>query len=158
MIVIKDSVALIHLAKLSLLSKSCQYWGKVIIPIGVYKEVLKGRQKGFGDVPFIEGLVEIKNQDLVKKVHQFNVQRGEAEAVALYWQEKADWLITDDDNVRKKKIVLNINVIGTPAIILRLYKEKHIDSRKVEASISELQKIGWFSTAVIDTMRMEVRK
>lgn len=51
---------------------------------------------------------------MIAKANAFNIQRGEAEAVALYWQEEADLLATDDDNVRRKKDALRIKTIGTP--------------------------------------------
>lgn len=166
MMIIKDSMVLIHLAKLSLLEKSCNFFKKTAIPELVYQEVLKGEEKGFPDASIIIGLIKakkitvkkVKNKALIKKANQFNIQRGEAEVVALYWQEKASLVATDDDNIRKKKILLNIEVIGTPAITLKLYKEKIIDRYKAEQCIGELRKIGWFSNAVLDIMLMEVKE
>ncbi len=162
MIVIKDTMVLIHLAKLSLLEKSCRFFRQVLIPELVYYEVLK--EKGMPDTQIIAGLVrnegilikKVKENSLIKKSNMFNIQRGEAEAVALYWQEKADLIATDDDNVRKKKLLLNIRIIGTPAIILRLFKEDTIDKNKTKQCVSELRKIGWFSNTVLDKMLMEV--
>jgi len=57
--------------------------------------------------------------------------------------------------VRKKSIVLNIKIIGTPVIILKLYKEKIIEKEKFIDSITKLKKIGWFSNAIIDKVLME---
>jgi len=164
MVIVKDAMILIHLAKLSVLEKSCSYFKKTIIPKLVYKEILKGKEKGFSDVHVILDLVKnkkitikkIKDKSLIKKANQFNIQRGEAEVIALYWQEKAGLIATDDDNVRKKKTLLNIKVIGTPAIILALYKENIIDKNKIEQCLSELRNIGWFSAAVLDKILMEV--
>ena len=163
MLVIKDSMVVIHLAKLFLLNDSCDYFKGVIIPERVYNEILKGKKKGFPDVPIVLNLIKekkigvkkVKNKELVAKAYQFNIQRGEAEVLALYWQENADLIATDDDNVRKKRIILNIEVIGTPAIILQLYKEKIISKEKIHRSISELRHIGWFSNAVLDKILLE---
>lgn len=163
--IIKDSMVLIHLAKLSLLKKACDYFKKVLIPEKVHKEILNGKEKKFPDVPIILELIQekkikikgIKNRSLIKKAHQFNIQGGEAEAVALYWQEKSDFLATDDDNIRKKKVILDIKVIGTPAIMLKLYNQKIINKPKLKQSILELKKIGWFSNIVIDKMLLEVK-
>lgn len=156
-------MVLIHLAKITLLEKSCEYFKHVAIPQEVYKEILLGKEKGYVDVKLIEELAKIKkivikqlrNKKLLKKAKEFNIQRGEAGAVALYWQEKADYLATDDDNVRKKSMLLNIRIIGTPAIILKLYNEKMIEKEKFMESLIELRKIGWFSNAVIDKILME---
>lgn len=163
MALITDSMVLIHLAKVSLLEKSCDYFKKIIIAESICKEILKGKEKGMPDVPVITKLIKdkkilikkVKNKNLIKKANQFNVQRGEAEAVALYWQEKAALIATDDDNVRKKRTLLDIGVIGTPAIILRLFKENVIDKNKMKQCASELKKIGWFSSTILDKMLME---
>lgn len=66
-------------------------------------------------------------------------------------------IATDDDNVRKKKNLLNIKVIGTPVIVLKLFKNKIIDKNKIEQCVSELRKIGWFSNIVLDKILMEVK-
>ena len=93
---------------------------------------------------------------MIRKANQFSIQGGEAEVVALYWQEKADIIATDDDNVRKKRGILNLNIIGTPAILMKLYQEKCINKDKAKQCISELRKMGWFSSAILDKILMEV--
>ena len=161
--IIKDAMVIIHLAKITLLEKSCEYFKNVIVPKMVYHEVLAGKDKGQVDVKIFTDLIkinkikvkEIKDKDLIKKEEEFNIQRGEAEALALYWQEESDYLATDDDNVRKKSIILGINLIGTLPIILKLYKEKLIKKDKFEESLNELRKIGWFNDIIIDKILME---
>jgi len=164
MTIINDSMVIIHLAKLSLLEKSCKYFKKVMIPELVHKEIME--EKNHSEIAIVGELIKnnkiiikkINNQDLIKKANQFNIQKGEAEVIALYWQEKADFIATDDDNVRKKKILLDIRIIGTPAIILGLYKRKLIDKNKIEQCILELKKIGWFANTILDKIQMEVEK
>lgn len=164
MLIIKDAMVIIHLAKLSILEKSCEYFKKVLIPEEVHKEVVSGKEKASPEIPVVMGLInnkkimvkKIKDQKFIEKANQFNIQGGEAEAVALYWQEKADVIATDDDNVRKKKAVLNINVIGTPVILVKLHKKKMIDDDKAKQCIFELGKIGWFSNTILDKILMEV--
>jgi len=164
--IVKDSMILIHLAKLTLLESSCRYFKEVVIPRKVFDEILEGKERGFADAKIIEDIInmkkiqvlEIKNKNLIERANQFNIQRGEAEALALYWQEEADYLATDDDNVRKKSFLLNIKIIGTPAIILKLYKERIISKDKTIDSLDRLRKIGWFSNIIIDKILMEVNK
>ncbi len=163
--IVKDAMVLIHLAKLSLLNLSCHQFRRVIIPVLIHQEILKGNEKGMSDVPIILDLIKrrkilvkkVKDADMIKKLNQFNIWRGEAEAMALYWQEKASLLATDDDNVRKKKTILGINIIGTPAIVLHLFRMKMIDEDKLLQSMSDLRKIGWFSNAVLDKIILEVK-
>ncbi|MEM3126499.1 MAG: hypothetical protein QW331_00310 [Candidatus Woesearchaeota archaeon] len=166
MMMIKDSMVLIHLAHSSVLHDSCGFFGKVLIPLSVEEEVVqKGKEKNYADAFVVEQAIkegkiivkEIKNKDLVKKVDEFNIFGGEAESVALYWQEKADLLATDDDNVRKKKDILLLNLIGTPAILLTLYKNKRISKEKMNIAIKRLREYGWFSSTVLDKLMLEVK-
>jgi len=162
--IIKDSMVLIHLAKTTVLERSCDYFGEVLIPEKVYREIMEGKNKEYGDVEVIEEIIKnkkinvkrIKNKRLINRANQYNIQGGEAEALALYWQEEADYLATDDDNVRRKSYILNFNIIGTPAIMLKLYERGIISKEKFMDSIKRLKSIGWFSSAVIDKMMMEV--
>jgi len=164
--IVKDAMVLIHLAKITLLKKSCEYFSEVIVPNLVYEEILRGEDKGYGEVILIKEavnskmikIIKVANSDLLERANEFNIKEGEAEAVALYWQEKTDFLATDDDNVRKKAGMLNISIIGTPAVIINLYKSKLITEEKYISSIEELRKIGWFSNQVIERMKMEIKK
>src|SRR3989344_6025649 len=162
MLVVKDASVLIHLSKLSLLEKSCDYFGRVMAPLAVNEEIMAGKEKGFGDAQIVEALIKKRKivlreagAELIEKAFEFNVQGGEAQAVALYWQEKANLIATDDDSVRRKKELLKVNVIGTPAIVLTLRKNRKISNDKFINSISLLRRIGWFSNAVIDKILME---
>ena len=163
--IIKDAMVIIHLAKITLLEKSCDYFENVVITELVYEEVVVNGKK-HPETTIIKELVEkkkikvkkISKKRLINKANQYNIQRGEAESVALYWQEKADLLATDDDNVRKKRLLLNLNLIGTPSIIFKLYNEGVIDKEKFNESVSKLREMGWFSSAVIDKVLMEGSK
>ncbi len=162
MLVVKDTSALIHLAKISLLEKSCKYFVNVVMPPLVYEEAMEGIERGYADATLIaesvkRRIITIKKvkSGLVRKCNLFNIYKGEAEAVALYWQENADFLATDDDNVRKKGRIINVKTIGTLAIALKLLKEGVISKEKFEEAVSDLRKIGWFSEAVVDDMLVE---
>ena len=90
--IVKDSMVVIHLAKITLLEASCKRFKPVVVPEEVYREILKGKKKGYEDVPVIEGLIaagslsvrSVRDKKLLKKAAQFNIQGGEAEALALY--------------------------------------------------------------------------
>ena len=155
-------MVLIHLAKMDLLRKSCDYFTRVCIPEEVKDEVIKGGYAGAQNIKELieEGKIDVKevNNNLIKKANQFNIQRGEAAAVALYWELKAGLLATDDDNVRKKRDMLKINIIGTPAIILQLYKEKKIKKNDVMEAVKKLKEIGWFANTIWDKIQLEVEK
>ena len=163
--VVYDAVVLIHLAKLTLLEKSCAYFESAVIPHAVLDEVVAGKRQGRADATIVEELVKanvlrvktVKGQALLTRARAFNIQGGEAEALALYWQERADYLATDDDNVRKKRVALSLALVGTPAILISLYRARIIEQVKFHESAAELRKIGWFSQAVIDQILTEAR-
>ncbi len=149
----------IHLSKLTLLEKSCELFGTVFMPERVHEEtVKKGKEEGYEDAVLIGEIVEkdlieirkVHDEELIERANRFNIQAGEAEAVALYWQEEADILATDDDNVRGKRVILELNLIGTPAIILKLLESGIVSGRKFRESLDSLREIGWFSNIVID--------
>ncbi len=151
------------MAKITLLEKGCGYFKQVVMPEEVYREIVEGKAKGYEDVSLIEALMKaeklyvrkVRDGGLLRKAKEFNIQRGEAEALGLYWQENADYLASDDDNLRRKRELLNLKLVGTPAIILRLYKAGAIEKEKLFRSLNELRKIGWFSSAVLDKIMME---
>jgi predicted nucleic acid-binding protein len=165
MIVVKDSMVLIHLAKMQVLTDSCQYFGDVIIPTKVYEgTVINGKKKGHSDALIIQQTInsnlikikEIKNKDNVDNLKLFGLHFGEAEAVALYFQEKAQFLATDDDSCRKNRIILGINIIGSPAIVLMLFRKALITRKKAIDCISALETIGWFGAEVMHEMKRQI--
>ena len=65
-------------------------------------------------------------------------------------------MASDDDNVRNRKEMLELRMIGTPSIIVALYKGKCINAEKAMESLNRLRKIGWFSSHIIDKISQEV--
>ena len=156
-------MVVIHLAKATLLERSCLYFRRVLIPKLVQEEVTRGE---YPETGLIQGLIKskkiiieaVKDKNFIHRANQFNIQRGEAEAVALYWEQHADFIATDDDNVRKKKDILQLKIIGTPAIILTLYQEKYINHGKLREAIEIMRKVGWFSSVIWDKILMDAEK
>lgn len=164
MLVVKDAMVLIHLAKLTLLETTCRYFGAVAIPTKIKSETVDtGQEHGYPDATVIREVLEdghidvcdVTESALVERANEYNIQGGEAHALALYWERNADLLATDDDNVRKKETLLDIDVIGTPAILLELFDVEEIGIEKLQTAVEQLRTIGWFSTAVLDTIELE---
>lgn len=160
MLIIKDAMVLIHLAKGTILETACTHFGTVFIPPTVEKEVLN---QDYADSFIISELIQraviqvklVKDKSLIQKANQFNIQRGEAEAVALYWENQANLLATDDDNVRKKQQILQLKIIGTPAILLHLFTMGKIDFHKLKEAIKMIKETAWFSNTIWDKIMME---
>lgn len=87
----------------------------------------------------------------------FNIEEGEADSLALYWQERASYLASDDNNVRRKQVALDVRLVGTPTLLLTLYQGRVIDKEKLLQSLDELRRIGWFSPVVLDKILLEAR-
>lgn len=164
MLVVKDAMVLIHLTKISLLKDTSEFLKEVIVPEKVKIETVDaGKKENYSDAILIEETIEqdyievlkVNEEELIERANKFNIYGGEAEAVALYWEKEADFIATDDDNVRKKEQLLDLRIIGTPAILLRLYESNKIKDTKLESSLYELKEIGWFSNSVLDKIRME---
>lgn len=167
MLIVKDSMILIHLAKMQILTDSCRHFGNVLIPKKVYEEtVINGMNKGHPDSLIIEQTVAnnlikikgVKNKKKVDDLRIFGLHLGEAEAIALYFQEKAQLLATDDDTCRKNRIILGINIIGSPAIVIMLFRNSLITRNKALDCISSLETIGWFDIEVINEMKQQIEK
>lgn len=164
MIVIKDAMVLIHLAKMTLLETCCVCFTKTLIAEAVFSEaVIEGKKKEMEDSYLIEKMIregkihikKVHDKEFLRIVHEHNIYGGEAESLALYKQEHADFLITDDDNVRRKKDIFQVRVIGSLGVLLKLREMKRIDQIKFENSVERMRTIGWFSTSVLDKVLME---
>lgn len=156
-------MVLIHLARMALLEASCDYFGAVFIPEAVKEEVIDENYPESQEIQEMMNKSKVKvksvsNKNLIYKANQFNIQGAEAEAVALYWELDASLIATDDDNVRKKRDLLRLNVIGTPVILLKLYKNKRITKKTIEEAIKKLRKYGWFSSTIWDKLKLEIDK
>ncbi len=152
---------------MQILTDSCRYFGNVLIPTKVYEEtVIRGKEKGHPDALIIEDTIssnlikikEVKNKKKIESLRIFGLHLGEAEAVALYFQEAAQILVTDDDTCRRNRIILGINIIGSPAIVLALFRKNLIDRYKALDCVSALDTIGWFDAEVIHDMKRLIEK
>ena len=71
-------------------------------------------------------------------VNQHDLDFGEAEAIALVLQERADYFLTDDLDARQTAKDYHIDVHGTIGIILRSFREKIISK---ELAIEKARKL-----------------
>jgi len=167
MLVVKDSMVLIHLAAISVLHEACVMFGKVIISPAVHREVVeKGIERSRPDAYVVKkledskhiGVVTVVRRKLMTELAKYGLKGGELESVALYFQEKADLIASNDDKVRGLQLILNLDLISSPEIVLVMARGKVISKEKALESLLQLKRIGWFSPSVIDMIAEEVRK
>jgi predicted nucleic acid-binding protein len=152
---------------MSILELACEFFGQVLIPPAVFKEtVVTGKKKEYPDAFIIDELIKkklivvkkIKDNKKLRHIQKYGLGLGEAEAVVLYHQENAEYLFTDDDVCREYRGILNINILGTPAIILLLFKHKKLDKTKALESTNLLSEIGWFENELIFELKNRIKE
>ena len=58
----------------------------------------------------------------------------------------------------KNRIIIGINIIGSPAIVIMLFKNALITRNKALDCIFSLETIGWFDIEVINKMKEQIEK
>lgn len=131
MIIISDSSPAISLAIVKKLHLFEDLYRKVVIPEAVFHEIT------FQDKPFSKDLYNyFKNRikkvtnDMAVEMLLSDIGRGEAEAIVLAKELKADVIIVDDLKARKLAILNGLEVRGTIGIFLEAKKKGLIDAIK----------------------------
>ena len=123
--VIFNSSPLINLAKADILDILFNLFEQIIIPEAVYNEVvLEGKNKEGTDK--ISELIE-KNQITIKQVSNTplvtalnkHLDLGEAEAITLTLDCKANLLVLDEKEARNYALIYDISITGFIGILIR---------------------------------------
>ena len=143
-IVVSDSSPLIHLSQIGRLSLLKEFFGGLLIPPAVYREVvIEGRGRpGSEEVREASWIrvVEIRNNHL-KKLLQFILDEGESEAIALALEANASLVLLDDREARIQAKRLGLQVTGTLGVLLRAKKLGLIKSLREE--LDKLKETGF---------------
>jgi predicted nucleic acid-binding protein len=129
---ISDSGPIIHLNEISLLN-AFSVFQTTLIPGAVSDEIKK---QGITDkkIQVINLGAELKEMTKIFST-KYELDLGEAEAIVLALNEKADYFLTDDLDARIIAAEHQLEVHGTIGIILRAFRDKAI---KKEEAISKL--------------------
>jgi len=154
--IIFDASTLILLAKTDLIELFISnYPGQVLIPEEVRSEILEVER---ADAAVLKQLIEnkkikvtkIKNNNFSNKLMEdFNIEKGEAEALGLTLQEKAAVIATDDRNAMKACKFLKIEFITSISILIRSFEKGLINSEEALIKLNKLQSFGRYSKAII---------
>lgn len=122
MIVISDTSCLSALFRIGELQILEKIFHEIIIPQKVYDELLVLRKFGY-DISEIQNAIWLKienpsNSSLLQDLLK-NLDEGEAYAIALAIERKADLLIIDEIKGRLAAQKLNLNITGVAGILLR---------------------------------------
>lgn len=119
--VVCNSTALIGLAKLGRLDLLKEIFGEIIIPEGVYQEVVvQGKTKaGSKEVNDAEWIKRERAKDRVAvELLSRHLNHGESEVLILGKELRADWLIVDDDEARDAASSAGFKVIGLAGVLI----------------------------------------
>jgi len=123
MILIADSSALVTLAIVDKLDVLVKLFNEVYIPQAVYDEITQDKKPLSKRLStyFVDKVVSI-DTDI-----NFNISlgKGESEAIVLYQQKNADFLLCDDKKAKKFAQSFGIKVVGSLGILLKA-KEKNL--------------------------------
>jgi len=151
-----DAMVVINLSKITILQNLAENI-RLVIPHKVFEEAVENSLGRYNDALITDGLIKDGNimvldvnEDRLKRIERFGLIGGEAEVVALYLDGKYDAVASDDDAVRANRALLNLKVIGTPAIIRWMFENGIIAKKKVVESLEELKTIGWFEKGLLD--------
>ena len=132
-IVVSDTTAITHLAKIGALNLIHQLYITVYIPDAVYLELTShgSHIPGSHEVrtyPWIKKL-SVKSRSRIN-VHAAHLDPGEAEAIALAEELKADLLIIDERIGRVYARNMGLQITGMIGILLKAKEQKLIPAVK----------------------------
>jgi predicted nucleic acid-binding protein len=159
-VIISDASMLILMSKLDILDTMLETFGSIIISEGVRVEVVdRGKEGKKMDALLVEKRID-DGKILVKKIskddeknklmNDFNIHSGDAEAILLYLEEKADLLGTDDYQTLKTCKILNIHYFTTPLFLLQSHTNQKIEKTFALRKIDRLSKLGWYKDEIIE--------
>jgi predicted nucleic acid-binding protein len=117
MILIADSLALVALSVVDKLDVLEKLFGQVYVPRAVYDEV---RKENKAESYKLANYCNDRVLDIQSSAN-FNISlgKGESEAIVLYTEQNADFLLCDDKKAKKFAQSFGLKVIGSLGILLK---------------------------------------
>lgn len=119
---VSNSSVLIALSTIGQLSLLLQRFSEgIIIPTAVWQEVVEtgGGRSGSQEVSSVSWIevCEVKNQEMIS-ILSMELDRGEAEAIALASEQQINTILLDEKSARRVARRLNLGVLGTVGILI----------------------------------------
>ncbi len=129
MIVVCDASPIINLAVVGRLVLLKQLYSRVFIPQAVYSEIVEvdAEQANIEEIKKLKWIETktVKNNTLISEL-QIELDKGEAEAIALAIELKADILLLDERLGRKVASRFGLNYIGLLGILIEAKRKGFI--------------------------------
>ncbi len=162
--IVADACTVILLSKATVFETAARTH-EITLSETVYEEVVAGKSKKLLDALISEKLVKekivvlagVKNSRLRHSLMQdFNMGIGEADTIALAMEGGFDAVATDNKQGRKAASVNSLSLVGSPEIVMALFKTKKINKIKAIQSLKVLKNEGWFNEVLIEKLLEEV--
>jgi predicted nucleic acid-binding protein len=135
---ISDSSTLMHLSMLGRLGLLQEFFGEVLVPPAVWREVVEeGRgRSGSQEVEEAARLGWLKiaaptNQELVQLLKR-SLDNGESEAIALALEHQPEVLLLDESDARRMADVYQLRKTGIIGLLMRAKHEGKLGSLRDE--------------------------
>ena len=166
-LVISDASSLILLNKIGLINELTKLM-LIKIPEEIKKEAVdKGKEGGYKDAFEIEDLInkniievkKVKNYENVNKLMKdYNIGRGESEAIQLFKEMKANLLATDDRDAINTCNLLGIPASGSLSFVINCFSKKIISKKEGEEMINKLSIFGRYSSDIINKALNDIKE
>ena len=149
--VVSNTSPILNLAIIGELSLLRDQFGEVLIPEAVLEELqVKGNLPGSKDVrdAIKAGWIRIETvkQDPLVRAMQRDLDKGEAEVIALAMQVNAEWVLMDERDGRKAAKSMKLKVVGVLGILLKAQREGRL--RSLRQAMDRLrEKAGFYVQA-----------
>lgn len=155
--VVSNSSPIIHLAKIGHLDLLHDQFGEIVIPQAVYEEcVTDGKARP--EVATIKQATWIRvapvvNKNLIRLLSA-EIDRGEAEAIALALEHQAALILLDDAEAREKARLYGLKITGILGILLGAKRTGNIAS--LTEFLADLSRTGfWLNPALTQRLLRE---
>ena len=137
MLVVSNTSPILNLALIDRLSLMQEQFTTVTIPRGVLGELRVGENSP-GSKKILDALdskwlqVEEVQDSAILRIIKRELDAGEAEAIALVLENRAEWVLLDETEARRIAKDLGLKVTGVLGILLRACCQKRIPSLRTE--------------------------
>ena len=131
--VVSNTSPILNLAIIGELTLLREQFGVILIPNAVLEELqvesnLPGSQAVREAVNAGWIRIETVKEDPLVRAMQRDLDRGEAEAIALALQVNAEWILMDERDGRKSAKSMKLNVVGVLGVLLKAKREGKLKS------------------------------
>lgn len=157
-IVISNASQIINLAIIGRLNLLKTIWGKIYVPEAVWKEVvIDGEDKA--EVAEIKkadwiSVEKVEDRNLTLLLMQ-NLDKGEAEAIALAIEKNADIILLDETDAREVADIYRIEKTGVLGILLLAKLKNEIPNLKQEIEKLKTMADFWLKESLIQNVLRE---